>query len=100
MTYASPNASGSLSFTPAPNANGDVTITLAVTDDGGTANGGSNTVLRSFTVRIKAVNDAPSFTAGPNQTVSAMAGAQSVAGWASSFARGAADEAAPDAAGL
>ena len=46
-------------------------------DNGGTANGGSDTSARStFTITITAVNDAPSFTAGANQTVLEDAGAQ------------------------
>jgi hypothetical protein len=94
VIYSSPKSSGSLSFTPAPNASGNVTLTLVVTDDGGTANGGSNRLVRSLSVRIRAVNDAPGFTAGLDQTVSATAGAQLVAGWASNFSPGPADEAA------
>lgn len=83
----SPNASGSLSFTPLANASGTATIKV-------TAQGSSGDPLtRSFTVTVTPVNDAPSFTAGPNQSVDANAGAQTVAGWASGFSAGPADEA-------
>lgn len=74
---------GQLSYTPAANAAGTATITLVLMDDGGTANGGVDTSApQSFTITITGVNDAPVFTAGPNQTVNEDAGAQSVAGWA------------------
>ncbi len=43
VTYTSPNATGSLAFTPVANASGAATITVTVQDDGGTANGGVDT---------------------------------------------------------
>jgi hypothetical protein len=93
VSYTSPSASGSLSFTPATNANGSATITVTVRDSGGTNGGGVDTLVRTITVEITAVNDAPSFTAGPNQSVTASAGQQPARGWASGFTPGPADEA-------
>jgi len=52
VNYTSPNSLGSLSFTPAPGAIGSAMITVAVQDDGGTRNGGQNTVSRSFQVTV------------------------------------------------
>ncbi|HTU10368.1 MAG TPA: tandem-95 repeat protein, partial [Allosphingosinicella sp.] len=51
----------SLVFTPAPNANGTLFFTFRVRDNGGTANGGSDTdaVAREFAFDVVAVNDAP-----------------------------------------
>jgi hypothetical protein len=92
VSYASPNATGSLTFTPAANLSGTATITITLQDSGGTANGGVDTLTRSFTITITSVNDAPSFTAGPNQTVQASAGAITVTGWASGFTPGPANE--------
>jgi hypothetical protein len=66
---------------------------VTVRDDGGTNSGGVDTLVRTFTVQISAVNDAPSFTAGPNQTVSSNAGAQTVTRWTSGFIPGPSDEA-------
>ncbi|MCC6235762.1 MAG: hypothetical protein IT580_24205, partial [Verrucomicrobiales bacterium] len=40
------------------------------------------------------VNDAPSFTAGPDQTVNSTGGPQSVSGWATAISAGPADESA------
>lgn len=65
VTYASPNATGSLSFRPAANASGIATITVTV-NDGQAQN---NTVTRSFTVTVLAVNDAPLVSAGSDTSV-------------------------------
>jgi len=59
VSYTSPNTTGSISFTPLPDANGSVLITVTVKDDGGTANGGVDTFVRTFTVTVNPVNDAP-----------------------------------------
>ncbi len=84
---------GTLTYTSATNANGVATITLVAMDDGGTANGGVNTsAAQSFTIAVTAVNDAPSFTKGADQTVIEDAGAQTVAGWATSLSVGPANE--------
>jgi hypothetical protein len=86
--------SGALTYTAAPNANGSATITIVLHDNGGTANGGADTSgAQSFTITITAVNDAPSFTKGADQTVTEDAGPQSVAGWATAISAGPADEA-------
>ena len=54
------DASGSLSFTPAPDAFGTVSFDLQVRDSGGTANGGVDTSTRqSVTITIRPVNDPP-----------------------------------------
>lgn len=57
------STTGNLSFTPAANANGGATITLTLSDDGGTANGGDDTsVPVTFTITVNAVNDPPTVT--------------------------------------
>jgi hypothetical protein len=66
ITYISPNATGSLSYAPVANQSGTATITVTVTDSGGTANGGVNAFTRTFTVIVSQVNDAPTFNAIPN----------------------------------
>ncbi|HVX62800.1 MAG TPA: Ig-like domain-containing protein, partial [Pirellulales bacterium] len=87
-------ATGNLTYTPAPNANGVAHVTVVLHDDGGTLNGGVDTSApQTFTITVNAVNDAPSFTAGADQTVNEDAGAQSVAGWAKNISAGPADEA-------
>jgi hypothetical protein len=59
VNYTSPNATGTLTFTPVANQSGSALITVTVNDGGGTANGGVETVVRTFTVTVNAVNDAP-----------------------------------------
>jgi hypothetical protein len=87
----SPN--GSLTYRPAPNANGVATVTVRARDDGGTANGGRDTGAREvFTITVRPVNDPPSFVPGADQTVPEDAGAKDVAGWARSIDPGAPNE--------
>ncbi|WP_406700929.1 Ig-like domain-containing protein [Singulisphaera sp. Ch08] len=93
VSYTSPNATGSLSYTPVANASGTAIITVTVTDDGGTADGGHSVTTRTFTVVVNAVNDAPSFTGGSDQTVYAGSGPQTVLGWATNLRTGPLDEA-------
>jgi hypothetical protein len=84
---------GVLTFTPAANANGDATITLVAKDDGGTANGGSDTSApQSFVIHVTPVNDAPSFTKGPDVTVVEDSGPQTISPWATAISTGPADE--------
>jgi len=87
------SADGTLTFTPAANANGAATVAVQVHDDGGTANGGSDTsAVQSFTITVNAVNDAPSFTKGDDQTLNEDAGPQAVFGWATAISKGPANE--------
>jgi CSLREA domain-containing protein len=51
---------GSLTYSPAFNANGTADITIVLKDTGGTANGGVDTSApQTFTITVNAVNDAP-----------------------------------------
>jgi large repetitive protein len=80
---------GTLSFTPAANAFGTATVTARLQDSGGTANGGVDTSAPlTFVIVVLPVNQAPSFTAGPTETVLEDAGAQSFAGWATGISAG------------
>jgi len=88
-------SNGTLTYTPAANANGLATVTVRARDSGGVADGGVDTsAAQTFTITVTAVNDAPSFTRGADQSVSEDAGAQSVAGWATAISAGPADESA------
>ena len=87
------DSTGTLTYTPAAEANGGATITIVLKDDGGTANGGADTSgSQTFVINVTAVNDAPSFTAGANQTVAEDSGPQTVPGWATGISAGPADE--------
>ena len=53
-------ADGTLTFTPGPNANGAASITIVLQDNGGTANGGSDTSdPQTFLIMVQPVNDPP-----------------------------------------
>ena len=85
--------SGTLSFTPAPNANGTASITLHVEDDGGTSSGGVDaSATQTFTITITPVNDAPSFTKGSDALVDENNGPVSDPGWATAISPGPANE--------
>jgi VCBS repeat-containing protein len=78
VNYTSPNASGTLTFTPVANAYGSATITVVVQDNGGTSNGGVDAVTNTFTVTVNSVNDAPTLNAIANMTITENAGLQTV----------------------
>ena len=48
VTYNSPDTTGYITYTPAPNVSGTATITVTVMDNGGTANGGQNTIAQTL----------------------------------------------------
>lgn len=52
VMYSSPAAVGSPTVTPAPGATGKAIITVTVRDSGGTANGGIDQIVRTFTVSL------------------------------------------------
>src|SRR5205807_6179021 len=88
------SSTGTLTYTPAANANGSATITINLKDNGGTANGGVDTsTAQTFTITVNAVNDAPSFTKGADQTVNEDSGATTVAAWATAISAGPGNEA-------
>ncbi len=74
VTYTSPNATGSLAFTPVANANGSAVVTVTV-NDGASSN---NIVTRTFTVTVNAANDAPTIAALSNVTLAEDAATQTV----------------------
>jgi HD domain/Bacterial Ig domain len=80
---------GTLTYTPAPDANGTATVTVRAHDDGG---GDDTSAPQTFTITITSVNDAPTFTAGADRTVREDDPAQTVGGWATHITPGPADE--------
>lgn len=83
-------ADGTLTYTPAANANGTAMIMVTLSDNGSGANTSGSQL---FMITLNAVNDAPSFNVGANQTVFDNAPLQSVPGWATSISAGPANEA-------
>lgn len=59
-TQGSPTAT--LRYQPTANLYGFSVISLTITDDGGTANGGKNSTVITFTIDVKSMNDAPQIT--------------------------------------
>ena len=57
------SSAGTLTFTPANNLSGTSTVTLFLSDNGGTANGGVNTsASQTFNITINGANDPPTTT--------------------------------------
>ena len=79
------NAGGTITFTPALNFNSSVTFPYVITD-------GTTTATANITITVNAVNDAPSFIKGADQTINEDAAAQTVNGWATAISKGPADE--------
>jgi hypothetical protein len=80
------NPNGSFSYVPAPDYNGPDGFTYHATD--GALNSGTATV----TISVAAVNDAPSFSAGQDQSASLLDLVQTVPGWAGDISPGPANE--------
>ena len=79
--------SGDLTYTPAPDAVGSATVTVALLDSAGATSG-----PETFTITVNAVNDKPDFTADNPPAIDEDAGAQTVPGWVSSFDPGGGDD--------
>jgi hypothetical protein len=88
-------------FTPAADFNGTVNIDYTLADRGDPDNcsaanppcaAAQVSAKKTLTVTVDAVNDAPGFTRGPDQTTDEDAGAQSVPNWATDISAGPADE--------
>jgi|GEM_PF-5126698 len=78
---------GTLTLTFAPNAFGSSTVSIRATDSGGLF------VIDQFQVTLAAVNDAPTFSAGPNISIPEDSPAQSIPNWATNLSPGPANEA-------
>ena len=78
VNYSSPAATGTLSFTPIATQNGVVTISVVLKDNGGTANGGIDSVTNSFTVTVQAVNDTPTLDPISDVVVTVNPGQQTI----------------------
>ncbi|MBF2028381.1 MAG: tandem-95 repeat protein [Oscillatoriales cyanobacterium C42_A2020_001] len=82
-------ATGNLTFTPRANANGTVSLSAFLIDNGGTANGGFNTSEPfAFVIGVNQVNDAPSFTRGTVPNVTEDGGPITINNWATNISVG------------
>ena len=55
VTYTSPDTSGTITFAPVPDMIGTAKLTITVSDNGGSSNGGIDTVSTSFTVTVNPI---------------------------------------------
>ncbi|NTV61943.1 MAG: tandem-95 repeat protein [Oscillochloris sp.] len=87
-------ATGVLTFTLAPNATGTTNVTVALSDNGGTSNGGIDTSIpQVFNILINQINDAPTLSPGSNVTVNEDSGPYNTTWFnTSSLLRGPPDE--------
>ena len=84
---------GTLTYTPATNANGSATVTIQIHDSGGTTGGGVNTsVAQTFTINVTTVDQAPTFNGGGNDTTPEDSGPQTMPAWATAIDAGAPNE--------
>jgi hypothetical protein len=81
---------GDITFTPDADFNGQASFEYTVCDNGSPSE--CSEMIAIVNVRGSPVNDAPSFTAGANQTVAEDSGPHSIPGWASGISTGPADE--------
>src|SRR5206468_2926747 len=84
------DSAGTLTYTPAANANGFATISVVAKDNGGGTT--DTSAPQNFTITVLSVNDVPSFTVGPDQTVLEDAGQQVVNNFAKNISAGPAQE--------
>ena len=77
------NADGSFAYTPVANYCGSDSFTYKAQDVHG-----AQSSPAQVTITVTCLNDAPTFTAGGNQTVAEDAGAQTATGWAGAISPG------------
>jgi len=84
---------GHLTFETNANSNGKAVWEITAQDNGGTSNNGVDTSIgQLFEIEVVAVNDAPSFVLGPDQTVFEDTPTDDVQFWATDIRPGPVDE--------
>jgi hypothetical protein len=84
----------SLTYTSALNDVATQTLGVSINDGGNTGTGGAlSSSVTNVNLTVTPVNDAPSFTKGTDQTITAGSGVRTIANWATGFNPGPADEA-------
>ncbi len=85
------SALNGLRFSPTPGYSGIAGITIDTNDQGNTGTTGPLSDVDTLSISILPVNDAPVFSAGPDQQVNEDAGPQTVTGWATGIDDGDSD---------
>ena len=84
---------GDLIFTPGDDLHGTATVTVVLSDDGGTEDGGVDTSEPlEFIITVNSVNDPPSMTIPENTVVDMNSGPVTIEGWATDISAGADNE--------
>jgi Tol biopolymer transport system component len=78
-------AASNLTYTTALNSNATQTLNISIDDGGNTGLGGAKTASGTVTLNVNAINDAPTFSIGGNQSVQMSSGQKTVTGWAYNF---------------
>ena len=78
VNYTSPSTTGSITYTPVANTSGTAVITVTVSDNGSTANGGIISIPQHFTVTVTAVNQPPTINAIAPVTILENSGTQTL----------------------
>lgn len=85
--------SGTLTFKSGPNKYGTAVLTVKLKDNGGTENGGINSLTSvNLTILVNPVNDAPSFRHGADVTVKSNSSLKMIEDWATELIAGPPDE--------
>jgi gliding motility-associated-like protein len=83
------NSVGDLVYNTTLNTNGTATFEVELFDDGLSNFPNVNqSITESFTITVDAINDAPIFTRGSNQTIDEDAALQTIPNWATSIGQG------------
>ena len=83
------DGTGDLVFKPLPDTNGQSVVTLTLNDSGSNIPPNVNSsVPQTFTITVNAINDAPTFTVGPDVMVVEDSGLQTLTGWVSDASAG------------
>ena len=95
-------ATGELTYRTTPDASGSATFTVLLTDNGaaGPSPNINTSIVRTFTITVNPVNDAPTFTLAGDQSLISGAGLQVVPGFATGMGAGPANESGQTLAGF
>ncbi|MCM8535508.1 MAG: hypothetical protein NE334_06190 [Lentisphaeraceae bacterium] len=79
---------GNFTFKMAQNFNGTVAVSLTLHDDGGTENGGVDSITKTFNINVSPVNDAPSFAIGSDITLYESSSLQTIDNFSAAMLEG------------
>ncbi len=86
------DATGTLTFTPAPDRFGSTTISVTASDGGGVERGGQDSRTGTATITIRSVNDLPTASLGVNISLQEDRGTQTRDSWITDVVAGPANE--------